>query len=68
MDTLYKYFNMTIKGIVKGGPDTSKGVGVLQGDPLSPLLANIYLNEFDNYIKELKEEVGSGNPGSISEE
>lgn len=59
---------MTIKDIEKGGPDTSKGVGVLQGDPLSPLLTNIYLNEFDNYIKELKKEVDCGSPGSISEE
>ena len=50
VDTLYKFFRMPVKDIDKGGPDTSKGVGVPQGGPLSPLLANDYYNEIDQYI------------------
>ena len=66
VETLYKFFNMPVKNLDLGGPDTSKGVGVPQGNPLSPLLANVYLNELDHFIDRLKKEVDKGSPGQTS--
>jgi retron-type reverse transcriptase len=60
IDTFYKFFNVQIKRIEGGGLDTSKGIGVPQGNPFSPLLANIYLNEFDQFLVVLKKEVDKG--------
>jgi retron-type reverse transcriptase len=68
VDTLYKLFKMPVKNLDLGGPDTSKGVGVPQGNPLSPLLANIYLNELDHFIDILKNEVDKGFPGQTTSE
>lgn len=56
-DTLNKLFRMTIKDIEKGSPDFSKGIGVPQVNPLNPLLANIYLNEFDHFVGSLKKKI-----------
>jgi len=66
IDTLYKLFNMPVKNLELGGPDTSKGVGVPQGNPLSPLLANVYLNELDQFMDLLKKEVDKGSPIGIT--
>lgn len=68
LDTLNKFFKMPIKDVNKGGPDPSKGVGVPQGNPLSPLLANVYLNEFDYFIEGLKKEVDKGIPKNLTTE
>ena len=68
VDTLYKLFKMPVKNLDLGGPDTSKGVGVPQGNPLSPVLANVYLNELDHFIDLLKKEVDKGSPGQTSKE
>ena len=68
LDTLNKFFKMPIKDVNKGGPDPSKGLGVPQGNPLSPLLANIYLNEFDYFIQNLKKEVDKGTPKNLTTE
>ena len=68
LDTLNKFFKMVLKDVHKGGPDTSKGLGVPQGNPLSPLLANVYLNEFDSFIKNLKNEVDKGTPKNLTTE
>ena len=68
VDTLYKFFNMPVKNLDLGGPDTSKGVGVPQGNPLSPFLANVYLNELDHFIDLLKKEVDKGSPGETTKE
>lgn len=66
LDTLNKFFKIVIKDVDKSGPDPSKGLGVLQGNPLSPLLANIYLNEFDHFIDSLKKEIDKGTPISTT--
>ena len=68
VDTLYKFFNMPVKDLNLEGPDTSKGVGVPQGNPLSPLLANVYLNELDYFMNRLKKEVDKGSPGETTKE
>lgn len=68
VDTLNKFFKTPIKGVEQGGPDTSKGIGVPQGNPLSPTLANIYLNEFDHFMGNLKEEIDKGTPGGTTKE
>lgn len=68
VDTLYKFFSMPVKSLDLGGPDTSKGVGVPQGNPLSSLLANVYLNELDHFIDLLKKEVGKGSPGETTKD
>ena len=68
IDTLNKIFKTPVKGVEKGGPDTSRGIGVPQGNPLSPILANIYLNEFDCFMENLKKEIDKGNPGGVTKE
>jgi retron-type reverse transcriptase len=66
LDTLNKFFKMSVKDVEKGGPDTSKGIGLPQGNPLSPLLANVYLNEFDYFIDDLKKEIDKGTPNNTT--
>ena len=68
VDTLYKLFNMPVKDLNLGGSDTSKDVGVLQGNPLSPFLVNVYLNELDHFMDQLKKGVDKGSPQSINSE
>jgi len=68
MDTLYKLLNMSVKDLNLGGPDTSKGVGVPQGNPLSSLLANVYLNELDHFMDQLKKDTDKGSPKPINSE
>jgi retron-type reverse transcriptase len=68
VDTLNKLFKMRVKDVEKGGSDTSKGIGVPQGNPLSPLLANVYMNELDHFMDSLKKEVDKGTPGNTSKE
>jgi RNA-directed DNA polymerase len=68
VDTLYKFFNMPVKNLDLGGPDTSKGVGIPQDNFLSSLLVNVYLNELDHFIDLLKKEVDTGSLGEISKE
>lgn len=68
VDTLNKLFKMQVKDVKKGGPDTSKGIGVPQGNPLSPLLANAYMNEFDHFMESLKKQIDKGGPGNTTKE
>lgn len=57
VDTLYKLFNISVKNSSDGGLDTSKGIGVPQGNPLSSTLVNVYLNELDQFMNCLKKDV-----------
>jgi len=68
VDTLYKFFNIPVKNLVSGGLDTSKGVGVPQGNPLSLLLVNVYLNELDHFVGRLKQEIDKGSPEGTTQE
>jgi retron-type reverse transcriptase len=60
-NTLYKIFQSPVKDLNKNGPDCSKGVGVPQGNPISPVLANLYLNELDHFMVNLKKELNKSN-------
>jgi len=66
LDVIIKIFSSPIKGIEKGGQDISKGRGLPQGNPMSPILMNVYLNEFDNFINDLMEEHNKGKPVSTT--
>ncbi len=68
IDTLNKIFKTPVKGVEQGGPDISKGIGISQGNPLSPILANIYLNEFDHFMANLKKEFDKGTPSGTTKE
>ena len=68
VDTLNKLFKMRVKDVEKGGPNTSEGIGVPQGNPLSPFLANVYMNELDHFMDSLKKKIDKGTPGNTSKE
>lgn len=61
---LNKMFNAKVLFLETGGPDTSQGKGTPQGNPLSPLLANIYLHKLDEKMAAIKEDVDKGKPTS----
>lgn len=56
VDTLYKFFNAPMIKVGKKNLINSKNIGLPQGNPFSLILANIYMNEFDDFIKKLKKE------------
>lgn len=53
-DDMYKIFQSSVINLKKSGQDCSKSIGVPQGNLMSPMLVNIYLNEFDYFIDNLK--------------
>lgn len=57
MDTLCKLWKAPVRNLDKSDPDCSHGVGVAQSNFLSPILVNIYLNELDHFIENLKKEL-----------
>lgn len=53
------YWKLVRAGYVERGRGYSTEVGVPQGSLVSPILSNIYLHEFDVYMRELSEELSS---------
>jgi len=66
VDTLYKLFKMPIINLSEEDLADRKGVGIPPNNPLSFLLANIYLNEFDHFVCGLKQKVTKGVPREIT--
>lgn len=54
IDTLHKLLKIPIKNLGEKKVTISKGITVLQGNPLSHLLVNIYLNKFDQFMSNIK--------------
>jgi retron-type reverse transcriptase len=59
--TLWKIFKTSVKNEHLGGPKSNTGIGVPQGNPLSPTLCNIYLTKFDSFVEELGNKTKTGN-------
>lgn len=56
IDLLWKLFRA---GYIDGGVKFNTYTGVPQGGVVSPILSNIYLNEFDNFIISLIDQLSS---------
>lgn len=61
---LNKMFKAKILFTESGGADTSRDKGAPQGNPLSALLANIYLHKLDEKMATLKKDIDKGEPTS----
>jgi retron-type reverse transcriptase len=57
---LNKFFQAPIKHVKLSGFGFQSGSGLSWGNPLSPILSNIFLHKLDVYINDLKKEVGGG--------
>lgn len=68
VDTLYKFFKISVKNLNAGKSNTNKGVGIPQSNPLSPVLANVYLNELDHFVDCLKKKIDESSLGKTTKE
>ena len=53
------YWKLVRAGYIESGKQKDSHLGVPQGGVLSPLLSNIYLNEFDEFMNSKIEELSS---------
>jgi retron-type reverse transcriptase len=57
---LHRFFQVPVKHSKLTGFDFQSGSGLGWGNPLSPILSNIFLHKLDVYMNDLKKEVGKG--------
>lgn len=60
-DTIVQLLQGSVKELDKSCLGCGKSIGLPQSNPVSPVLANLYLNEFDYFVEHLKKEFDKSN-------